>query len=65
MQAEPCGEFCRIDRLAVLAHQFENSLALPILRRAVGPSGLVTALLTHPIRPLVRLPARYFEDIIH
>ncbi|BBY71506.1 hypothetical protein MINTM019_18200 [Mycobacterium paraintracellulare] len=65
MQPKPRGEFGRIDRFAMLAHQFKNSLALPVLCRAVRPSGLVSVLLAHPVRPLVRLPSSYFDDIIH
>lgn len=66
VQAKPCGEFRRIDRFVVLAYQLKNSLALPVLCCAMRPPGLVSAvLLAHPIRPLVRLPSSYFEDIIH
>jgi hypothetical protein len=49
----------------MLAHQYKNSLALTVLCRAVRPSGLVSVLLAHPVRPLVRLPSSYFDDIIH
>lgn len=48
VQPNPCGEFGRIDRFIMLAHQFKNSLALPALRRPVRPSGLVSVLLAHP-----------------
>lgn len=65
VQPEPSGEFGRIDRFVMLTHQFKNSLALPVLRPAVRPSGLAPVVLAHPIRPLVRLPSSYFEDIIH
>jgi len=55
----------RVDRFVAFTHQSQNSLALPVVARAVRSSGLVLVLLAHPIRPLVRLPFSYLEDIIH
>ncbi|EFG74530.1 hypothetical protein HMPREF0591_5598 [Mycobacterium parascrofulaceum ATCC BAA-614] len=65
MQPELSGELGSVDRFVVLTHQLKNSLALPIAPRAVRSSGLVLVGLAHPIRPLVRLPSSYLEDIIH
>lgn len=65
VQPKLCGEFGRIDRPVMLTHQFKNSLALPVLCRAVRPSGLGPGALAHPIHPLVRLPSSNLEDNIH
>lgn len=65
VQPEPFGEFGRIDRSVLLTHQFKDSLALPVLCRAVRPPGPAPVVLAHPIHPLVRLPSSNLEDNVH
>lgn len=65
VQSQPDGEFGRVDRLVVLAHQFKDSVALPVATRAMRSPGLVLVVVVHPIGPLARLPSSYLEDTIH